>query len=145
MNTWLRNVRHGFQVLGANKSFAAVAILVLALGIVPNTAIFSIVWGVMLAPLPFPDAGRMVVVWSIVNGERNPVPADDFQEYSRQSRSLTAFGYSAWAEQHMTLPGDPEPILGGLATGMGGLHRDSRDSTRQRLARPARDARQRPL
>ena len=119
MSAWLRNIRFGFRLLAANKGFATVAILALALGIGPNTAIFSVVWGVMLAPLPFPNADRMVVVWSRINGERGPVPADDYQEYIHQTHTLTAFGYSAWSERHMMLPGDPEPILGGVGTGNG--------------------------
>ncbi len=126
MSTWLRNIRYGFRVLGANKAFAAVAILAVALGVGPNTAIFSVVWGVMLAPLPFPDADRMVVVWSKINGERNAVPADDYQEYVHQSRTLAAFAYSTGGSQRMLLPGDPEPIPGGSGSGFpdfnGGLH-----------------------
>jgi putative ABC transport system permease protein len=117
MTTWLRNVRHGFRILGSNKGFTAVAILAVALGIGPNTAIFSVVWGVMLAPLPFPEADSMVVVWSKINGDRNAVPADDYLEYVHQSRSLTAFAYSTGGSQRMLLPGDPEPVLGGSATG----------------------------
>ena len=119
MSTWSGNIRHGFRILSTNKSFAAVAILAVALGIGPNTAIFSVVWGVMLAPLPFPDADRMVVVWSKINGERNGLPADDYQEYLHESHSFSAVGFSAWGEQHMMLPGDPEPILGGQFTGSG--------------------------
>src|SRR5579875_857770 len=112
----LRNVRHAFRILSGNKGFAAVAILATALGIGSNVAMFSVIWGVMLAPLPYPQYERMMVIWSKINGERNPVPVDDYQEYARQSHLLTTFFYSAWAERHMTVPGDSEPITGGLVT-----------------------------
>src|SRR5256885_295649 len=60
MNTLLQDLRYGFRLLLKNKGFAAVAILALALGVGANTAIFSLVNGVLLRPLPFPDAERIV-------------------------------------------------------------------------------------
>lgn len=112
----LRNFRHAFRVLSRNKGFVTVAIFATGLGIGSNVAMFSVIWGVMLAPLPYPRYDRMMVIWSKVNGERTAVPADDYQEYARQSHLLTAFFYTAWAERHMTVPGDPDPITGGMIT-----------------------------
>ena len=60
MNTLIQDIRYGLRVLLKNKGFAAVAILALALGVGANTAIFSLVNGVLLRPLPFPDAERIV-------------------------------------------------------------------------------------
>lgn len=111
-----RNIRYAFRLLLAQKGFAAVAIFAMALGIGSNVAMFSTIWGVMLQPLPYPHAERMMVLWSMVNGERNPIPADDYQEYVRNSHLLTNWVFCAWAERHMTIPGDPEPVTGGLIT-----------------------------
>src|SRR5438874_7054074 len=60
MNTFLQDLRYGFRLLLKNKGFAAVAILALGLGVGANTAIFSLVNGVLLRPLPFPNAERIV-------------------------------------------------------------------------------------
>jgi putative ABC transport system permease protein len=60
MTTFLHDIRYGFRMLLKHKSFTAVAIVALALGIGANTAIFSLVNGVLLRPLPFPDAERIV-------------------------------------------------------------------------------------
>jgi putative ABC transport system permease protein len=62
MNTLFQDVRYGLRMLLKNKSFTAVAVLALALGIGANTAIFSLVNGVLLRPLPFPDAERIVYI-----------------------------------------------------------------------------------
>ena len=60
MTTFLHDIRYGFRMLLKHKGFTAVAIIALALGIGANTAIFSLVNGVLLRPLPFPDAERIV-------------------------------------------------------------------------------------
>jgi putative ABC transport system permease protein len=55
MNNFWQDVRFAFRVLLSNRGFAAIAILTLALGIGANTALFSVVNGVLLNPLPFPN------------------------------------------------------------------------------------------
>src|SRR5947208_12729850 len=62
MTTFLHDIRYGLRMLLKHKGFSAVAILTLALGIGANTAIFSLVNGVLLRPLPFPDAERIVYI-----------------------------------------------------------------------------------
>ena len=60
MNTLLQDIRFGFRMLLKHKGFTAVAVIALGLGIGSNTAIFSLVNGVLLRPLPFPDAERII-------------------------------------------------------------------------------------
>jgi hypothetical protein len=60
MNTLLQDIRYGLRMLLKYKGFTAVAIMALGLGIGANTAIFSLVNGVLLRPLPFPDAERII-------------------------------------------------------------------------------------
>ncbi len=62
MTTFLHDIRYGFRMLLKHKGFTAVAIIALALGVGANTAIFSLVNGVLLRPLPFPDAERIIYI-----------------------------------------------------------------------------------
>ncbi len=62
MNTLLQDIRYGFRMLLKHKGFTAVAVIALGLGIGANTAIFSLVNGVLLRPLPFPDAERIIYI-----------------------------------------------------------------------------------
>ena len=82
MSSLWQNVRFSLRMLGKNPGFSAVAVLTLALGIGANTAIFSVVYGALLAPLPHPE--RLVMVWSDDAG-RNVVSPGDFSDWKQQN------------------------------------------------------------
>src|ERR1700744_4325508 len=64
MTTLLKDLRHAFRILLAARAFTLAALLSLAIGIGANTAIFSIVDGLLLHPLPYSDPERLVILWN---------------------------------------------------------------------------------
>src|SRR5262245_38937038 len=70
LSAFVRDLRHALRILASRPGFTAAAILTLALGIGANTAIFSVVHSLLLAPLPFPDSDRLVFVWETALDDR---------------------------------------------------------------------------
>ena len=66
-----RDIRYGLRLLWKSPGFTSVSLLALALGIGATTAIFSLLYSVLLAPLPYVDSDRLVMVWTHQKGERN--------------------------------------------------------------------------
>jgi putative ABC transport system permease protein len=114
MSNWSRDIRYALRMLANNKGFTAVAILALALGIGPNVAIFSIIWATFLAPLPYPHANQLVVVWTKFKGERGPTRADDYAQYAAQSKSFQRLDFSSWAAIYLTNPDHSQDEAHGL-------------------------------
>ena len=104
-NLW-QNVRFSLRILGKNPGFTAVAVLTLALGIGANTAIFSVVYGALLAPLPMPHPEQLVMVWSDDAG-RNVVSPGDFSDWKQQNSVFQKL--VAWDEATFSLSIDGHP------------------------------------
>src|SRR3954468_22308825 len=88
----LQDVRYGLRVLVKNRGFALAAVLTLALGIGANAAIFSLVYGVLLRPLPYQNGGRLVVVHqksARTNQPNLPFSAKEIFDYRDNSRTLS--------------------------------------------------------
>ncbi len=109
-----RDLRYGLRMLARNKGFTAVAILALALGIGPNVAMFSIIWATFLAPMPYPNADQLVVVWTMVKGERTATRADDFTEYRAGGTSFQCLDFSSYSILHFTNPDHTDDEHNGL-------------------------------
>ena len=89
----LQDVRYGVRVLVKNRGFAVAAVLTLALGIGANAAIFSLVYGVLLRPLPYQNGGRLVVLHqqaSKANQPDVPFGAQEIFDYRDNSKALDA-------------------------------------------------------
>jgi predicted permease len=89
MHTLGQDFRYCFRSLGRSPGFAVLAILALALGIGANTAIFSVVNGVLLRPLAYADPNRLVV---ILHDGQFPVSPADYLDWRKQSRSFERMG-----------------------------------------------------
>jgi putative ABC transport system permease protein len=92
---WLSSVisdcEYGLRQLRKNPGFAAVAVLTLALGIGVTTAIFSVVYGVLLRPLPYPDPNRIMAVFEVNSrGTWSRLADPNFDDFRDQSRSFQA-------------------------------------------------------
>ncbi len=113
MGNLLQELRLGFRLIRKNPGFAAIAILVLGLGIGANTAIFSVVNGVLLRPLPFPEPERLVRIWHTPPEKSFPgmttfsVSVANFIDWKAQSKSFD--GLSMYSFTHATMTGGSQP------------------------------------
>ncbi|MEO8658890.1 MAG: ABC transporter permease [Bryobacteraceae bacterium] len=96
------DLRVAFRTLiRKNAGFTAIAVLILALGIGANTAVFSVVNAVLLKPLSYNDPDRIVTLWSLnkTNGRRYQVSAPDFHDWKKSASSFESMGYYYYAEK----------------------------------------------
>jgi len=123
MGTMMQDLKYGMRVLRKSPGFAAAAVLVLALGIGANTAIFSLVNAVLLRPLPLPEPERLMLVWHVPPAKSFPgvtrfsVSAANFLDWREQNHSFT--GMAALGRPSMNLTGgtQPESLTAGSVTG----------------------------
>jgi len=111
-----QNFRFALRLLRKSSGFTAVAILTLALGIGANTAIFSVVYATLLAPMPYPNPDQLVMVWSKIQGNRNGVAAGDFLDWKRQSTSFQDLNAWSGASFNLATAERPEQIQARLST-----------------------------
>src|SRR6202047_946001 len=108
MRNLSRNLQFGLRLLWKNTGFPAVAVLALALGIGANTAIFSVVYATLLAPLPYRQPDRIVMVWSKIGGHRNGVSAGDYLDWKRGSTLFESMAAWTGGQMSLTTSGPPE-------------------------------------
>jgi putative ABC transport system permease protein len=114
-NRW-RDLLFGLRLLWKNPGFTTVAVVALALGIGANTAIFSVVYATLLAPLPYNQPDRIVMVWSKVQSNRNGVSAGDFLDWQRQSTTFESMAAWTGAQMSLTTAAQPEQVQAEIVT-----------------------------
>src|SRR6202789_3531905 len=119
MRTLIQDLRYGLRTLRKNPAFTAVAVLTLALGIGANTAIFSVVNGVLLRPLPFRDPSRLVLI-----AEKSSFPIistsyENYLDWRDQSQSFESM--EATRAGSVTLTGAGESARLDARMGTAGL------------------------
>jgi predicted permease len=117
MWTLIQDLRYGLRMLARNPGFAAVAVIALALGIGANTAIFSVVNGVLLQPLPYHDPNRLMRV-----SETSPdfgtmsVACPNFFDWREQNRSFEGLAAFRWEDYDLTGAAQPEHLSGKMVS-----------------------------
>ena len=114
IDTLVQDIRFGLRMLAKNRGFTAVAVLTLALGIGANTAIFSVVEGILLAPLPYAQPNRLVVVWesNLRFGWHVWISYLNFRDWQRDARSFQQIVAFHFQGHDLTSPGAAEHVDG---------------------------------
>jgi putative ABC transport system permease protein len=113
----LQDIQYAFRVLLKNPAYSVTAILALAIGIGANTAIFSEVDAVLLRPLPYPNADRLVMVWGSnpkaqQGFDELPIFGADFIEYQEQNQSFDQLAGFRYNRYNLSSQGYPEEVAG---------------------------------
>jgi hypothetical protein len=109
----LQDLRYTLRQLRRSPGFASVCLITLALGIGANTAMFSVVQGVILAPLSFPQANHLVFLWEKRPGvPQLEVSYPNFEDWKRTSQSFDAMSALTFHNFDLTAPGRAEHLMG---------------------------------
>jgi predicted permease len=107
----MQDLRYGLRMLAKSPGFTAVAILTLALGIGANTALFSVVNGVLFSPLPYPHPEQLVwLAESKPNFATGSISFPNFQDWQKNNQSFTSMGLSRGYSYNLTGLGDAEQL-----------------------------------
>src|ERR1700761_623966 len=107
MQALLQNLRFSLRLLGRNPGLTITVLLTVALGIGANTAIFTVDYATLLAPLPFPQPDQLVMVWSSIQGNRNGVAAGDFTDWKQQNTVFSDI--NAWSGTSFNIATKAQP------------------------------------
>ncbi|MGH9401905.1 MAG: ADOP family duplicated permease [Terriglobia bacterium] len=122
IETLIQDVRYGLRQLRRNPGFTAVAVITLALGIGANTAIFSVVYGVLLRPLPYPDSDRIAMVYarfSPQDVEHGTMSIADYLDLRAQDHAFQDLALFSNSSRRFDISGSgslPEQVSGMVVT-----------------------------
>jgi predicted permease len=111
METLLQDIRYGVRVVAKSPGFAVIAILTLSLGIGANTALFSVVNGVLLNPLPYEQPDRLVAVYSKTHEfSHASISYPNFLDWVREQHSFSEMAAFREDDYNLTGMGEPERL-----------------------------------
>jgi putative ABC transport system permease protein len=116
MRSILNNLRYALRQLRKSPVFTLTAVLTLALGIGANTAIFTVVYATLLAPMPYPNPDQLVMVWSKIQGSRNVIAAGDFEDWKRESTVFQDLNAWSGGSFNLATKDQPEYVQGSRTT-----------------------------
>jgi predicted permease len=106
-----QDTRYAMRVLGRGRGFVAVAVVTLALGVGANTAIFSVVRGVLLRSLPYPEPDRLVAITSVINGSPTAASPRDFLDWREQAKLFSGVSAHFLSTTALTGSGEAERLV----------------------------------
>src|SRR5262245_45182705 len=115
MGNFIQDVRFALRTLRKNPGFTIVATIALALGVGANTAIFSVVNGILLRPFPFPESDRILRIYEenpAKDFRRQTVTGPNFVDWRAQSSAFEAMAVASGTALNITGDGDPEVVTG---------------------------------
>jgi predicted permease len=113
MNTLLQDIRYGIRTLAKTPGFTAIAILTLALGIGANSALFSVVNGVVLNPLPYPEPDKLISVFANTsNFGHSSITYLNFLDWQKNNRSFSELAARRGESPVLTGVGEGEQLRG---------------------------------
>ena len=119
LESTLHDLRFGCRTLSKSIGFTAVVILALALGIGANTAMFSVAYGILMRPLPYPDADRVALVYmhfSPQNFDRGTMCIADYQDWKAQNHAFQEPSIFSSRRMDLTSTGEPEQVQGAFVS-----------------------------
>jgi putative ABC transport system permease protein len=118
MDTLLQDIRYGIRMIAKSPGFAAIAIFTLALGIGANTALFSVVNGVLLNPLPYQQPNRLVAIYARSKEfSHSSISYPNFLDWVRDQRSFSAMAAFREDDYNLTGMGRPERVKAEMVSG----------------------------
>ncbi|MGB2886497.1 MAG: ABC transporter permease [Candidatus Acidiferrales bacterium] len=113
METLLQDLRYGLRMLAKSPGFTAIAILTLALGIGANTALFSVVNGVLLNPLAYPHPGQLVALYGKTAGfDQAPIAYLNFLDWQRDTQTFSSMAIYRNQDYNFIGTGEAERLSG---------------------------------
>jgi predicted permease len=105
-----QDARYAVRVLSRGRGFVAIATLTLALGVGANTAIFSVVRGMLLRELPYPEPARLVSITTMIHGNASAASPVDFLDWRAQASSLSGIAAYHTSTSNLTGSGEPQRL-----------------------------------
>ena len=119
METLIQDLRYALRMLRKSPAFATVGVITLALGIGPNTALFSVADAFLLRPVSVTDPDRLVMVMEVAPSQNasdseswNTVAPGNFEDWKEQTRSFDSMSARRWRSFNLSGSGEPERVLG---------------------------------
>ncbi len=121
MDGFVRDITQTFRLLSSHRGFTGAVLITIALGVGGTAAVFSVVYGVLLRPLPYPDPGRLVRMWEVHPGGQARIPGSQlsgptYRAWSRSSESLQDIGAFRGSDYTVTSWGAAQRLRGTRVT-----------------------------
>jgi predicted permease len=112
----LRNLRFSWRMLLRNPGITLTVLLTLALGVGANTAIFTVDYATMLAPMPYPQSGQLMMVWSKIQTYHNVVSAGDYTDWKNQNKTFESLNAFTGGAFNMATAEQPDKVNAHIVT-----------------------------